>query len=171
MKIRTISVWQPWATLMVLTDDLRKRHETRSDGFWRVNASRLRPGDLLAIQAGKEIREGHDFLLQRSPASVRVHAALRAGGYRVFGDLAFGAVVGLVRFVAAHQTEHRRACVSDDERAFGAWADGRWALETDLVLRLPEPIPARGAQGVWWWDVPAEVEAMLEAASCSSHTQ
>jgi activating signal cointegrator 1 len=46
------------------------------------------------------------------------------------------------------------------EAAFGDYADGRYAWVCTNVRPLPEPIPCRGALGLW--DVPAEIAARLE---------
>jgi hypothetical protein len=39
----------------------------------------------------------------------------------------------------------------------GDYTRGRYAWVLDNVRPLPEPIPARGAQSLWWWDAPAEL--------------
>lgn len=38
-----------------------------------------------------------------------------------------------------------------DQIPFGHFAPGRWAWLLDDVERFPEPIPARGRQGLWTW--------------------
>lgn len=40
------------------------------------------------------------------------------------------------------------------ELLFGDWAPGRYAWELTNVTMLPEPIPAKGKQGLWSWDMP-----------------
>lgn len=39
-----------------------------------------------------------------------------------------------------------------EQRPFGDFAPGRWALLLDDVVKLPEPIPAKGKQGLWQWE-------------------
>lgn len=43
------------------------------------------------------------------------------------------------------------------ERAFGDYSDGRYGWLTSRVVRLPEPIPFRGAQGLF--DIPDDLVA------------
>jgi hypothetical protein len=38
------------------------------------------------------------------------------------------------------------------ENDFGDFTPGRFAWELSNIRRLPEPIPARGQQGIWNWD-------------------
>lgn len=47
----------------------------------------------------------------------------------------------------------------EDQRPFGDFAPGRWALLLDNIERLPEPIPCRGYQGLWRVDL--NVEALI----------
>lgn len=44
------------------------------------------------------------------------------------------------------------------EASYGNYAPGRWAWRTKLVAKLDEPIPCRGALGLW--DVPEELLAL-----------
>jgi hypothetical protein len=44
-----------------------------------------------------------------------------------------------------------------DQRPFGTFAPGQWALLLEDVVKLPEPVPAKGAQGLW--TVPPETAA------------
>ena len=49
------------------------------------------------------------------------------------------------------------ASVSEAERLCGYWHPGRWAYRLENVRRLAEPIPARGKQGLWRFDLPEGV--------------
>ncbi len=42
--------------------------------------------------------------------------------------------------------------MTDQERAFGDYSPGRYAWLLADVRALPEPIPAKGALGLWTWD-------------------
>jgi hypothetical protein len=123
--VKALTLLQPWAQLMA---DGRKQYETRSWYPWH-----LKPGDLLAITA-----------------SARMGAADKdcadAAGYEL-RDLPLGKVVAVVRFLEAHKTEH--TTVSEEERCYGDYTPGRFAWRCDEVFKLPEPIPVRGALGVW----------------------
>lgn len=39
-----------------------------------------------------------------------------------------------------------------DQQPYGDFAPGRWAWLLDHVEQLPQPVPAKGRQGVWNWD-------------------
>lgn len=43
---------------------------------------------------------------------------------------------------------------TEQEILFGDWTPGRYAWEIVNVKLLPEPIPARGQQGLWNWEPP-----------------
>ena len=47
--------------------------------------------------------------------------------------------------------------LTDQERAFGDYTPGRYAWLLSNVRALPEPIPAKGALGLWNWDETIEV--------------
>jgi len=126
MRIKAISRWQPWASLMSLG---YKRFETHS---WKPPASLLRPGDLLGIHAAKS-REGMHACC-REP----ICDYLEAAGYRpmvrerrhgrdvCLTDLGYqlpvGAVLCIVRYEGACPTTHIESCPAwrDEERPLGA---------------------------------------------------
>ena len=41
---------------------------------------------------------------------------------------------------------------TEKEKAFGMWEPGNYAWELRNVKILPEPIPAKGKQGLWNWE-------------------
>lgn len=47
---------------------------------------------------------------------------------------------------------HRRPVLHPNQRQYGDFTPGRWALLFADVERLPEPVPARGRQGLWICD-------------------
>lgn len=48
-----------------------------------------------------------------------------------------------------------------DQRPFGDFAPGRWAILLDQIVKLAEPIPCRGHQGLW--SLLADVEEQITA--------
>ncbi|MCL2331658.1 MAG: ASCH domain-containing protein [Proteobacteria bacterium] len=46
------------------------------------------------------------------------------------------------------------AAQTETERAFGDWRPGRYAWKLGNVRVLPDPIPTRGYQGLWSYDMP-----------------
>jgi len=147
-----------------------KRFETHS---WKPPASLLRPGDLLGIHAAKS-REGMHACC-REP----ICDYLEAAGYRpmvrerrhgrdvCLTDLGYqlpvGAVLCIVRYEGACPTTHIESCPAwrDEERPLGDYSPGRWAWRTTMLMVLREPIPARGAQGLWDWDLPDDLSTLM----------
>jgi len=161
-----VTLWEPWATLMSILgpDELPwKCIETRS---WKPLSGQLRPGDLLGIHASKS----EDGLRECCREPIRSY--LEAAGYRheitrrgeERWNLPLGVVRTIVQYRDAWPTTHIRSSPfwRECEADLGNYAPGRYGWITRPVLRLEPPIPARGAQGLWTWQLPAEVEEMLK---------
>ncbi len=146
MKVLTLT--QPWATLVAIG---AKKIETRS---WSTPYR-----GPLAIHAAK----GFPKWAKEGCAEPLFHEALYAAGYdiglRSSDILPRGMVIATCRLLDCLPME-AAGCVSgvfDDypelntaqERAFGDYAVGRWAWVLEDVKVLPEPIPAKGALGLW----------------------
>ena len=43
--------------------------------------------------------------------------------------------------------------ITSKEKCFGDWREGRFAWEFANMTMLPVPIPAKGKQGLWNWDM------------------
>jgi len=56
--------------------------------------------------------------------------------------------------------------LTKNEQAFGDYTPGRWAWVLADVKRIPEPIPCRGALGLW--DVAPEIAPRLVARAALS---
>lgn len=137
-----ITLTQPWATLVAIG---AKRFETRSWGTHHRGPLAIHAGAGLADYTKRELVE----LCQAAPFA----DALAAGGYQGFADLPRGAIVAVGQL---------RSCIhledyllppggAPRERIFGNYAPGRYAWILEHVRALPEPIPARGALGLWTW--------------------
>jgi activating signal cointegrator 1 len=140
--MRAISLWQPWASLMAFG---AKRYETRGyptglKGELAIHAAKKRDRDCLALCREEPFR-----------------TALIDGGIELIGDLPFGAIVAVGKLIACHRVEDIRDTLSEQERAFGDYRDGRFAWELELTERLETPIPAVGKQGFWFWTPAKEV--------------
>ena len=55
-------------------------------------------------------------------------------------------------FTGTHDDE-RYDYIDGDELLFGDWREGRWAWELANVKPLPVPVPCRGKQGLWDWEL------------------
>lgn len=63
-----------------------------------------------------------------------------------------GSVVAIGRLVACHQiTPKFLNKVSPIERILGNWHLGDYAWEFEDIIEIPQPIPAKGQQGLWTW--------------------
>jgi hypothetical protein len=139
MRIKAVTLWDPWGTLVSLEEKL---YETRS---WAT--SHRGP---LAIHVAQRWPAGHIRVLQQAPFL----SVLSKHGFVTRGDFSLGCVVAVVDLTAVYRTEDMRASLGEQELAFGNYSNGRYAWKLANVRRLPEPVPARGAQQLWWWDVP-----------------
>lgn len=158
-SIKALTLTQPWASLVAIG---AKRIETRS---WAPHRALI--GQRIAIHAAKGWTAEQRQLMAMQP----FHAALREGYGRGLierpdsRELPRGCVVAMVTLEAVYPTSWAtggsRPAVTrllDDatyphERAFGDYGRGRYAwLLRDV--RAVEPIPARGALGLWDWQPP-----------------
>lgn len=130
-QCRGLSLTQPWAQLVVMG---QKQYETRSWGTpYR---------GLLAIHASKGFPAEARVLVHDYPFTGALHC--------LPGDLPLGAIIGTVELVGCQvMTGEEYMQMSRKELAFGDWSEGRyaWALKNPKVL--PEPIPYKGALGLW----------------------
>lgn len=128
--MKALTLTQPWATAIVLG---YKSIETRS---WRTNYR-----GPLAIHAAKGV-----------PIEAKMFAAEEhaLGRLQVTG-LPIGAVIAMARLTDCVPTEEIRDQLCGLERRYGDYAFGRWAWVLKDIEPLPEPIPARGALGLWDW--------------------
>jgi hypothetical protein len=137
--VKTITLTQPWATLVAIG---AKRFETRS---WQT-----RYRGPLAIHAAKGYGSKEEFVWTcRQPLFAR---ALVAAGFKTPAALPLGAVVATCELHAVYRVEEVRDGLSEEERAFGGYEDGRYAWMLREVRALPAPIPANGALSLWQWD-------------------
>jgi hypothetical protein len=164
--MRALTLTQPWATLVALG---AKRIETRS---W---ATPYR--GWLAIHAAKGLAgAGGSAGLRELNLTEPFHQPLADAGYGPWGKaLPLGAIVAIA--LLDHCGEIYRAGVrgqprvwlsggptevTEPELSFGDYTPGRYGWVFSNVYRLPEPVPCRGALGLW--TVPSEVETVVRAA-------
>lgn len=72
--------------------------------------------------------------------------------------VAIARLSGVYRIIEGGQVEGFHPQPLARELAFGDYSPGRFAWLLADIRRLPVPIPAKGAQGLWRWDVPEGVE-------------
>lgn len=149
-----ISVWQPWASLIVLN---HKFIETRP---WPAPKSII----------GKRI--GIASTVRVIPPQLH---AYRHDDFQKFyrrlkmppiEELPMGKLLGTV-FVHSCEmiSEQTLEEITDEEYSFGIYERGRFAWHLRDPQPFEQPIPVRGKQGIWKYEGPTEAEAtgVLEA--------
>lgn len=123
---------QPWASLVAMG---AKKLETRS---WSTHYR-----GPLAIHASRGLRPEAREWCRTEP--------FRSALVGLDPDtLPRGAIVAVCELVDCIRITPGNV-PEDPERAFGDYAPGRWAWQLEEIRRLPEPIPAKGALGLWEW--------------------
>jgi len=125
--MKALSMTQPWAQALFL--DL-KHYETRS---WSTNYR----GPLLIHAAKGFPKYAQDF--------AQTERALGRGNKR----LAFGAIIGKVDLVEIWRVEEIIGPLTGLERHYGDYSPGRYAWLFMNPVLFPEPIPYRGALGLF----------------------
>lgn len=127
MDIRGLTLTQPYASAVALRI---KRVETRS---WRTGYR-----ELIAIHAAKGF-----------PLYARDFAAIESALGRIPERLPLSQIVAVARLADCRPTEEVSHQISAIERRFGDYTPGRWAWILDDVEPLAEPVPYKGALGLW----------------------
>jgi hypothetical protein len=146
MKIKALSIYQPWASLIAVG---AKRFETRS---WATSYR----GPLL-ICASKRIFNLCDF----SPEFKDALFSLLPTNIMAILNIPFGKAVAIVDLIACVPTTDIMALWLDGrgpaeigmELNFGDFSAGRYAWELANV-RAIEPFPVKGRQGLFEVEVP-----------------
>lgn len=139
MQIKTISLWQPWATLVALG---LKRYETR---HWATDYR-----GPLAIHGAKRQSADQWAYMRQLLGDPRFGPSLRSCGYTSLGDLPFGAVLCVTALSGCQSATD--CVITDMERMVGDFTPGRFAWALGPVERLEPIAEATGRQGFFWWD-------------------
>jgi hypothetical protein len=149
--MKALTLWQPWATLVAMG---AKKIETRCwttkyRGELAIHSAAQRPPRWLG--ASSRTDPFRDELAD--VFSVRRDRDDRGGKHvdDVLSNLPFGKVLCIVRLVSIEETEKVRADLSERERVFGNYEDGRYAWHLDVVEVFEPPIPAKGNRMIWNW--------------------
>lgn len=146
--LRGLSLWQPWASLIAVG---AKRVETRS---WQIGYR-----GLLAIHATKVFQFSGSATYYDSTLGPLMREALRPL-YSDYKTLPLGAIVAVADLVGCFRISRSTTytlpgparetmSLGVDELAFGDYTPGRFGWVLGDVQRLSEPIPCRGARGLW----------------------
>lgn len=142
--MKALTIWQPWAGALAAGI---KENETRSWG------TKYR-GEIVIHSALKPIQHTWSDLYMNDDARKvicrRMNLPEVIDGSAVFPMgciLATAELVDCIRITAEY-----RATLTSDELALGDYTLGRYAWKMANVRELPEPIPAKGRQGLWNWE-------------------
>lgn len=171
--MKALTLWQPWASLVAggLKQIETRSWTTRYRGPLAIHAAATVPTEVRYKILNERIRgRHHSYYGGDGPIlNALYNLKFRDGGYIDMPgsrDLPLGAVVATCELVDVIPTERtlegeadgwrtagldRVLVVSPRERHFGDYSEGRFAWLLDNVEELPEPIPARGRQGLWDW--------------------
>lgn len=156
--MKALSLTVPWSILVAIQ---AKLIETRSWSTSYRGQLAIHSATGLSPVGGKR---GLSQLINEPP----FWQVLRAAGYEDIDDLPRGCIVAtcnLVNVVPVYGVEAGWEIsitrgqktfdyswdLTDQERAFGNYTAGRYAWLLADVEMLPEPIPAKGALGIWEW--------------------
>ena len=153
--MKALTLRQPFASLIACG---HKTVETRS---WAPPRTLI--GERIAIHGAKR-----GFDMRKLPQGV-VDCMYKTGFWQTNGQEYLGAIVAtaLIREaltvywrdpadakVSAHPAGQRYALREIPVCACGDYSEGRWLWMLDDIEALPEPVPARGYQGLWEWTAP-----------------
>lgn len=151
--MKAITIHQPWASL--ITNGF-KRYETRG---WRTNYR-----GPIAIHAGKKIDQDAVRMIQCDyPHIWKEIDSLPTGVVLAVAELVECRKVVVNHFYDLMELKGEKDAVLFDamENDFGDFTPGRFAWELSNIRRLPEPIPARGQQGLWNWEPPDDWHCVI----------
>jgi len=145
LKVRVLSLWQPWATLWLSN---LKIGETR---HFRNTFT-----GLVVIHATKYV----DHAVCREPLFAK---ALRSLGFESSKQLPSGAAIGTCNLLPARRVEDVRDNTTEMDFEFGNFVDGRWWWPADHKEPFAAPVLLKGQQSVpWIWRIPVELEPAFD---------
>ena len=146
MRVKTLTLWQPWASLII---GGHKQYETRS---WSTTHRQT-----LVIHAAQRFNWE-----SRETCFLELYArALAEMGLNV-DTMPLGVCLGVVDLVGVYNTNKARERLTEKELVFGDFTPGRFAWKMENVRAFPEPVLARGARRLWWWNVPDTLREFFE---------
>ncbi|HHW26529.1 MAG TPA: ASCH domain-containing protein [Firmicutes bacterium] len=140
--MRVISIRQPWAMLVALG---AKRRETRS---WYTA---YRGPIAIHASAAMPVRS------KAACSLPLVKDVLSRAGYESWRDMPRGAIIAVGRLTDVQDISPENTPPSP-ELDFGDYTPGRFQWVLSDVRLLPEPIPAKGALGLWRTDLLDDLE-------------
>jgi hypothetical protein len=156
MRIKIITIWQPWASLLV---ENKKHIETRS---WATSYR-----GPIGIHAAKKCPLDGLFIMCKETRTL-VFKALGFLGDTVNWQQEFpsGVILGYANLTDCKLITEEFAelikTMTPNEYAFGDFTPGRYAWVMDNPIKLKHPLQAKGMQRLWEHEVPEEEEQSLK---------
>lgn len=163
--MKALSMTQPWATLVAIG---AKKIETRSwytiyRGPLAIHAAKgfprsareftTSPACYMAVLAAYVPLTGRVELIES-----QLEIPMTSPAYPLGAVIAVCGLAGCFRIDKdPGRFPNPKAVMApppEPELSFGDYTDGRWAWMLENVVALPEPIPAKGALGLWEWQFP-----------------
>jgi len=161
--MKAITLYNPHAVLMA---SFEKRIETRPRR-WKYCGP-------VAIHSG--LSGACDYLSDEEPFK----SVLAKCGYPHWSCMPFGCVLAVGQMIGSVESEYLQTVETEErpraytnggmldipyhftaqEQAFGNYNPGRFCYIFSSMRRLREPIPAKGHQGIWEWEPPANLEEL-----------
>jgi hypothetical protein len=157
--MKAITLWQPWASLIATG---AKKIETRS---WKTNYR-----GPLAIHAAKTWNSETDAMMHTwytqgglAPL-VGKPLDLTGSSYPDIKEeyLPKGMIIAICNLVDCIPTDRFTQKQIEFEKHFGDFTPGRYGWILEDVRLLTEPIPAKGMQGLWNYDIPIRKGSVSE---------
>jgi activating signal cointegrator 1 len=130
--MKVITIWQPWASLVAIG---LKAYETRG---WTTEYR----GELL-IHAAKRWSPMFEGVRRRFNDHLR-----KVGKVQLPDRLPLGAIVAKCEVREIYEARRVKPPTASED-LFGDWTAGRYAWHLVNIQALPQPVPARGQQGMW----------------------
>jgi hypothetical protein len=151
MSYKAITIIQPWATLVAIGE---KRFETRSwptkhRGPFAIHAGKKIDKEACEVPEIKGALARYGYTSENLPTGAVVATCELTDCWRVIG-IADVPVRGTHVLSAGNRMFGMTRAIN--EFHFGDYSEGRYAWELADVKLLPEPIPAKGQQGLWNWE-------------------
>lgn len=160
--IKVLTLHEPWGSMAAWRE---KEFETRSWGIrpplpmkLAIHAGKNKEA-LASIKAELEIERRRGVIIDNLEPfhrhlvrAMMMHGMTDEDGDLVFNRFPFGCILAVCDLIEiVRMTPAFIAQRPEKERAFGDWRPGRFAWRLANVQALPEPVPVRGAQGLWDW--------------------
>lgn len=150
--MKALTLWQPWATLVAMEV---KKIETRCwSTKYRGEIAIHSAARMPTIYLGGSARTDpfRDELAE--VFAVRRDRDDRGGKHvdDIIHGLPHGKVLCVVRLVSIEETADVRELISDRERVFGNYEDGRYAWHLEMVQVFEPPIATKGNRLLWNWN-------------------